>query len=98
MQAHLDRTFKGVNGSKDAAAKALERAWRSVLNDPHLHGDTGISVSMFGAVGAPLVKQHHGSLPKVLGMQLRKWCVLQARAVGMNPLDVPGQPSNIRVR
>lgn len=84
MRAHLARTFKGVNGSKDAAAKALEKAWRSVLADPLLHGDTGISVALFGSVGAPLVKQHHGSLPKVLGMRLRKWCVQQAKTVGMH--------------
>jgi hypothetical protein len=61
-------------------------------------GKAGISVALFGTVGTPLVKQHHGSLPKVLGMQLRKWCVLQAQAAGMKPLDVPGQPSNLRVR
>ena len=98
MHAHLSRSFQGVNGSADAAAKALETAWAAVLADPSLHGKAGISVSLFGAVGTPLVKQHHGSLPKVLGMQLRKWCVHQALAAGMKPLDVPGQPSNIRVR
>lgn len=98
MQAHLTRTFKGVNGSKDDAAKALEKAWRAVLNDPLLHGDIGISVTAFGSAGTPLVKQHHGTLQKVLGMQLKKWCVLQAKAVGMKPRDVPGKPSNIRVR
>jgi ERCC4-related helicase len=78
--------------------KALETAWAAVLADPLLHGDTGISVALFGAVGTPLVKQHHGSLSKVLGMQLRKWCVLQAQSSGLKPLDVPGQPSSIRVR
>ena len=99
MQAHLARTFQGVNGSKDDAAKALEKAWRSVLNDPLLHGETGISISLFGSVGTPLVKQHRQeSLSKVLGMQLRKWCLQQAAAVGMKPRDVPGKPSNIRVR
>ena len=98
MHAHLVRTFQGVNGSKDDAAKALEKAWRSVLNDPLLHGNTGISVTLFGSIGTPLVKEHHGSLSKVLGMQLRKWCLQQAAAVGMKPRDVPGKPSNIRVR
>lgn len=98
MQAHLTRTFKGVNGSKVDAAKALEKAWRAVLNDPLLHGDAGISVPAFGSAGTPLVKQHHGTLQKVLGMQLKKWCVLQAEAVGMKPRGVPGKPSNIRVR
>lgn len=72
MQAHLARTFKGVNGNRDDAAKALEKAWRAVLNDRLLHGDAGISVPLFGSLGTPLVKQHHGSLQKVLGMQLRK--------------------------
>lgn len=98
MQAHLARSFKGVNGSVDAAAKALEQAWAAVLNDPLLHGKTGISVGLFGSVGTPLVKDKHGSLSKVLGMQLRKWCVLQAEEAGMKPRDVAGQPSNIRVR
>lgn len=98
MHAHLSRSFKGVNGSADAAAKALEQAWVSVLNDPLLHGTQGISVGLFGSVGSPLVKQHHGSLAKVLGMQLRKWCFLQAEAVGMKPRDVAGKPSNLRVR
>ncbi|WP_426989910.1 hypothetical protein [Pseudarthrobacter sp. Y6] len=98
MHDHLARSFQGVNSSRDDAAKALEKAWRSVLNDPLLHGDTGISISLFGSVGTPLVKQRHGSLPKVLGMQLRKWCLLQAKAFGMKPLDIPGKPSNIRVR
>jgi hypothetical protein len=98
MQAHLKRSFKGVNGSPVAAAKALEHAWVAVLEDPLLHGKTGISVGLFGSVGTPLVKEHHGSLSKVLGMQLRKWCVLQAEAAGMKPKDVAGKPSNIRVR
>lgn len=98
MNAHLTRSFRGVNGSAEAAAKALEQAWVSVLHDPLLHGGPGISVSMFGSLGTPLVKQHHGSLSKVLGMQLRKWCVLQAEAAGMKPRDVAGKPSNIRVR
>ncbi|HEU4668660.1 MAG TPA: hypothetical protein VFS79_13465 [Arthrobacter sp.] len=98
MQAHLKRSFKGVNGSPVAAAKALEQAWAAVLDDPLLHGKTGISVGLFGSVGTPLVKEHHGSLSKVLGMQLRKWCVLQAEAAGMKPKDVAGKPSNIRVR
>ena len=97
MHAHLTRSFQGVNGSAAAAAQALEKAWRSVLGDPLLHGKSGISVSLFGGVGTPLVKQHHGSLPKVLGMPLRKWCVLQAEAVGLQPTDVPGKPSNLRV-
>lgn len=99
MHAHLVKSFKGVNGSKDAAAKALEKAWTLVLGDPSLHGQTGISVSLFGSVGTPLVKQHRQeSLPKVLGMQLRKWCLEQTQAAGMKPRDVPGKPSNIRVR
>jgi hypothetical protein len=98
MNAHLTRSFRGVNGSAEAAAKALEQAWVSVLNDPLLHGAPGISVSLFGSLGTPLVKQHHGSLSKVLGMQLRKWCILQAEAAGMKPRDVAGKPSNIRVR
>lgn len=98
MNAHLAHSFHGVNGNSDAAAKALAKAWKLVLADPLLHGETGISISLFGSVGTPLVKQHHGSLPKVLGMPLRKWCVMQARAAGMKPLDVPGKPSNIRVR
>lgn len=98
MQAHLTRTFEGVNGSKDDAAKALEKAWRAVLNDPLLHGDAGISVSLFGALGGGLVSKHHGSLQKVIGTQLKKWCVLQTEAVGMKPRGVPGKPSNIRVR
>ncbi|MET3142934.1 UNVERIFIED_ORG: hypothetical protein ABIB13_002660 [Arthrobacter sp. UYEF2] len=98
MNAHLAQSFQGVNGNSDAAAKALAKAWKLVLADRLLHGETGISISLFGSVGTPLVKRHHGSLPKVLGMPLRKWCVLQARAAGMKPLDVPGKPSNIRVR
>jgi hypothetical protein len=98
MQAHLARSFHGVNGRVEAAAKALEKAWAAVLADPLLHGETGISVSSFGAAGSPLVKEKHGSLSKVLGMQLRKWCVLQAEAAGMKPSDVAGKPSNIRVR
>ncbi|HEX9225755.1 MAG TPA: hypothetical protein VF885_03730 [Arthrobacter sp.] len=98
MHAHLTRSFQGVNGGAPAAIGALERAWRSVLGDPLLHGTTGISVSLFGSVGTPLVKQHHGSLPKVLGMPLRKWCVLQAQAAGLQPKDVTGKPSNLRVR
>ena len=98
MHAHLTRSFQGVNGSAAAATKALEKAWRSVLGDHLLHGETGISVSLFGSVGTPLVKQHHGSLPKALGMPLRKWCVLQAEAAGLQPMDVPGKPSNLRVR
>ncbi|HSO16403.1 MAG TPA: hypothetical protein VLS95_10655 [Arthrobacter sp.] len=98
MHGHLTRSFHGVNGSASAAVKALEKAWRSVLGDPLLHGESGISVSLFGAVGAPLVKQRHGSLPKVLGMPLRRWCVLQAKATGLHPKDVPGKPSNLRVR
>jgi hypothetical protein len=98
MQAHVMRSFQGVNGSPDAASRALEKAWVSVLNDPLLHGATGISVTLFGSVGTPLVKERHGSLSKVLGMQLRKWCVLQAQAAGMKPRDVAGKPSNIRVR
>lgn len=98
MQAHVKRSFKGVNGSPVAAAKALEQAWAAVLEDPLLHGKTGISVGLFGSVGSPLVKDHHGSLSKVLGMQLRKWCVLQAEAAGLKPRDVAGKPSNIRVR
>lgn len=69
-----------------------------MLGDPLLHGKTGISISLFGSVGTPLAKQHRGSLPKMLGMPLRKWCVLQAEAAGMKPMDVPGKPSNIRVR
>jgi hypothetical protein len=60
--------------------------------------ETGISIDLFGSVGSPFVKKKHGSLSKVLGMQLRKWCVLQAEAAGMNPADVAGHPSNIRVR
>lgn len=98
MQAHVARSFKNVNDSAEAAAKALEEAWLLVLGDPLLHGKTGISVSLFGSVGAPLVKQQHGSLKKVLGMQLREWCVLQAKAAGLNPSDIPGKPSNIQVR
>jgi hypothetical protein len=98
MQAHVVRSFQGVNGSVDAAAKALEKAWAAVLADPLLHGATGISVTSFGSAGSPLVKEKHGSLSKVLGMQLRKWCVLQAEAAGLKPRDVPGKPSNIRVR
>lgn len=98
MQAHLARSFQGVNGSPVAAAKALEQAWAAVLKDPLLHGKTGISVTLFGSVGTPLVKDKHGSLAKVLGMQLRKWCVLQAEAAGLKPKDVAGKPSNIRVR
>ncbi|WP_445155071.1 hypothetical protein ACTWLI_02180 [Arthrobacter sp. Hor0625] len=98
MQAHLTRSFQGVNGSAAAATKALEEAWRSILGDPLLHGESGISVSLFGNVGMPLVKERHGSLPKVLGMPLRKWCVLQAEAAGLQPKDVPGKPSNLRVR
>lgn len=98
MQAHVARSFQGVNGSVDAAAKALEKAWAAVLADPLLHGATGISVTSFGSAGSPLVKKKHGSLSKVLGMQLRKWCVLQAEAAGMKPRDVPGKPTNIRVR
>lgn len=98
MQAHVARSFKDVNGSAEAAAKALKQAWLLVLDDPLLHGQTGISVTLFGSVGAPLVKQKHGSLKKVLGMQLREWCVLQAKAVGLKPTDVPGKPSNLRVR
>ncbi|MET3203970.1 UNVERIFIED_ORG: hypothetical protein ABIB21_000746 [Arthrobacter sp. UYEF13] len=98
MHGYLARSFQGVNGSPDAAATALENAWKLILGDPLLHGKTGISISLFGSVGTLQVKQHHGSLPKVLGMQLRKWCVLQAEAAGMKPLDVPGKPSNIRVR
>ena len=98
MQAHLNRSFQGVNGSPVAAAKALEQAWAAVLEDPLLHGKTGISVTLFGSVGTPLVKDKHGSLSKVLGMQLRKWCVLQAEAAGLKPKDVAGKPSNIRVR
>ena len=97
MQAHLVRSFKNVNGSAEAAATALEQAWLFVLRDPQLHGETGISVSLFGSVGTQLVKQH-GSLSEVLGMQLRKWCVQQARAAGLAPSDVPGTPSNLRVR
>ena len=98
MQAHLSRSFQGVNGRVEAAAKALEKAWAAVLADPLLHGETGISVASFGSAGSPLVKEKHGSLSKVLGMQLRKWCVLQAEAAGMKPRDVAGKPSNIRVR
>lgn len=98
MQAHLARSFRGVNGSADAAAKALETAWAAVLGDPLLNGETGISVGLFGSVGSPLVKEKHGSLAKLLGMQLRKWCVLQAKAAGLEPRDVAGKPSNIRVR
>lgn len=98
MQAHLARSFQGVNGSPDAAAKALAKAWKLVLGDPLLNGTSGISISLFGSVGTPLIKQHHGSLPKVLGMPLRKWCVQQAEAAGVKPLDVPGKPSNIRIR
>lgn len=98
MHAHLTQSFQGVNGSAPAAAKALEKAWRSVLGDTLLHGESGISVSLFGSVGTPLVKQHHGSLPKVLGMPLRRWCVLQAKAAGLHPKDIPGKPSNLRVR
>ena len=71
---------QGANGSSDAALKALTKAWTLVLGDPLLHGRTGISISLFGSVGTPLVKQHRGSLPKMLGMPLRKWCVLQAEA------------------
>ena len=98
MHTHLTRSFQGVNGSAAAATKALEKAWRSALGDPLLHGETGISVALFGSVGTPLVKQHHGSLPKVLGMPLRRWCVLQAKAAGLHPKDVPGKSSNLRVR
>ena len=98
MHAHLTRSFQGVNGSAASATKALEKAWRSALGDPLLHGETGISVALFGSVGTPLVKEHHGSLPKVLGMPLRRWCVLQAKAAGLHPKDVPGKSSNLRVR
>jgi hypothetical protein len=31
-------------------------------------------------------------------MPLRKWCVLQAEAAGLQPLGVPGKPSKMRVR
>lgn len=98
MHGHLARSFQGVNGSPDAAVKALAKAWAAVLDDPLLHGKAGISVPLFGSVGTPLVKDKHGSLAKVLGMQLRKWCVLQAEAAGKTPQDVAGKPSNIRVR
>lgn len=98
MHAHLTRSFQGVNGSAAAATQALEEAWKSVLGDPLLHGKSGITVSLFGAVGTPLVKEHHGSLPMVLGMRLRRWCVRQAEAAGLEPKDVPGKPSNLRVR
>lgn len=97
MSAHLTKSFQGVNGSGDAAVRALETAWAAVLADPLLHGGDGISVSLFGAVGAPLVKQHHGSLSKLLGTPLRTWCLLQAESTGLKPLDVPGKPSNIRL-
>ncbi|MGX1161995.1 hypothetical protein FBY31_3949 [Arthrobacter sp. SLBN-100] len=98
MQAHVSRSFLGVNGSADAAAKALQQAWAAVVSDPQLNGKAGISVTLFGSVGTPLIKEKHGSLSKVLGMQLRQWCILQAEAAGMKPSDVPGKPSNIRVR
>jgi len=98
MHGHLAKSFKGVNGNREDAAKALGKAWKLVLGDPLLHGKDGISVSLFGAAGAPLVKEHHRSIANVLGMQLREWCVLQAKAAGMQPRDVPGKPSNLRVR
>lgn len=92
MNAHLTRRFQGVNGSAAAATKALETAWRSALGDTQLHEESGISVSLFGAVGTPLVKQHHGSLPKVLGMPLRKWCVLQAKPPDCTRRTFPASP------
>lgn len=98
MRKHLTSRFKNVNGSKEKAAEALKQAWRAVLADPTLHGPHGISVSLFGSIATPLIKDQHGSLQKLVGMQPRKWCVLQAEQAGLKPRDVAGKPSNIRVR
>lgn len=90
--------FSGVNGSKAKASEALQKAWRAVLADTSLHGPEGVSISLFGSAATPLVKEHHGSVPKLVGMQLGKWCVQQTENIGMKPRQVAGKPSHIRVR
>lgn len=98
MQKHLSGRLKNANGSKEMAAEALRQAWRAVLADQMLHGPHGLSVSLFASVATPLIKEHHGSVQKLVGMKPRKWCVLQAEQSGLKPRDVAGKPSNIRVR
>ncbi|MDF9279208.1 hypothetical protein P4U43_15570 [Arthrobacter sp. EH-1B-1] len=98
MQKHLSSRLKSLNGSKEIAAEALRQAWRSVLADQMLHGPHGLSVSLFASIATPYIKEHHGSVQKLVGMQPRKWCMLQAEQAGLKPRDVAGKPSNIRVR
>ncbi|GAA2177088.1 hypothetical protein GCM10009784_26310 [Arthrobacter parietis] len=98
MRTHLAPRLAHVNGSREKATKALAQAWLAALADPQLHGPAGINVSLFGSLASPLVKNQHGSLQKLVGMQPRKWCMLQAEQAGLKPRNVAGKPSNIRVR
>lgn len=97
MRAHLTRAFHNVNGSADAAKIALNNALIAVLRDPALHGKDGISLAAFGSAATPLVKAKHESLQKLVGMQLAKWCLLQAEQSGLKTMAAPGNPSNIRL-
>lgn len=98
MKAHLSREFTNVNGSADAAKAALGKAWVAVLRDPALQGKSGISLAVFGSAATPLVKAKHESVRKLVGMQLAKWCLLQAEQSGLKAMPVSGNPSNIRLR
>jgi hypothetical protein len=97
MTAHLSRAFNNVNGSPDAAKNALSKAWITALRDPALHGKNGISLAAFGSAATPLVKAKHESVRKLIGMQLAKWCLLQAELSGLKAMAAPGNPSNIRL-
>lgn len=98
MMAHLSSAFQDVNGSADAARSALGQAWIAVLRDPVLRGANGVSLAEFGSAATPLVKTKHESLQKLVGMQLAKWCLLQAEQSGLKAQAAPGNPSNIRLR
>ncbi|WP_299169817.1 hypothetical protein [uncultured Arthrobacter sp.] len=98
MSAHVSRAFHNVNGSADAARTALSKALIATLRDPALHGKNGISLAAFGSAATPVVKTKHESVRKLVGMQLVKWCLLQAEQSGLNAMAAPGNPSNIRLR
>lgn len=98
IKAHVARAFQRAGHSAGESRNALASAWLAVLRDPTLHGTKGISLGLFGSIATPMIKARHGSLQKLVGMQLRKWCVLQAEQAGLQPREVPGMPSNIRVR
>ncbi|GAB3547678.1 hypothetical protein GCM10027404_10220 [Arthrobacter tumbae] len=98
MRKHLSHAFHNVNGSADAARAALGKAWVAVLRDPALNGKQGISLAVFGSAAAPMVKAKHESVRKLVGMQLIKWCLIQAEQTGLKAIAAPGNPSNVQLR